>query len=154
MKLKLNGSFAFTLFLSVSLLQACQNTVQNEKQSLSETRFVALNQLKNIKLEVADDDAKRQVGLMNRPSMADNAGMLFVFDEEKPYCFWMKNTLIPLTVGFLDVNGVLVQTEDMQPQTEVVHCARSAVKYAVEMNQNWFKSQNVEVGTQLLKVSP
>jgi uncharacterized membrane protein (UPF0127 family) len=64
----------------------------------------------------------------------------------------MKNTLIPLSIGFIDAQGVLVQIEDMQPKSLDKHCAKTPIKYAVEMNQGWFKKNNVTIGTALLKV--
>ena len=78
--------------------------------------------------------------------------MLFAFAEPHTYCFWMKNTLIPLTVGFLDEQGVLRQTEDMAPQSLNTHCAKTAVKYAIEMNQGWYAAHKVDIGTPLLHI--
>jgi len=96
--------------------------------------------------EVADTEQSRETGLMFRKSLAPNAGMLFVFEESQPYCFWMKNTLIPLSVAFIDDAGVIVNIEDMKPQSEVNHCAAAPVRYALEMNQGWFRAKGVKAG--------
>lgn len=96
--------------------------------------------------EVADTEQSRETGLMFRKSLAPNAGMLFVFEEAQPYCFWMKNTLIPLSVAFIDDAGVIVNIEDMKPQSEANHCAASPVRYALEMNQGWFRAKGVKAG--------
>src|SRR5689334_18529619 len=75
-----------------------------------------------IRAEVAADFASRATGLMYRKQMPSNAGMLFIFDEPSEQCMWMKNTLIPLSVAFMDDNGAIVNIEDMQPQTLDSHC--------------------------------
>jgi uncharacterized membrane protein (UPF0127 family) len=102
-----------------------------------------------IKAEVAATDAERQQGLMFREQMANNAGMVFVFDEPATQCMWMKNTLLPLSVAFIDANGKIVNIEDMQPQTLANHCSAQAVpvKYALEMNLGWFKQKNIKPGS-------
>ena len=99
-----------------------------------------------IQAEVADTDATRQRGLMMRNQMANNEGMIFDFGEPAAVCMWMKNTLIPLSVAFIDANGQIVNIEDMQPQTLESHCAKKAVRYALEMNQGWFKQKNIQAG--------
>lgn len=131
------------------LLIACQDIAI--KPAEASNSVIKLNQLANVQLEVATTQAQHEVGLMNRTSMPVNAGMLFVFDEAKPYCFWMKNTKIPLTVGFLNERGVLVQTEDMAPETLTTHCAKTPVRYAIEMNLDWYKNQHVDIGTSLIQ---
>lgn len=99
-----------------------------------------------IQAEVADTEQSRETGLMHRKSLAPNAGMLFVFDEAQAYCFWMKNTLVPLSVAFIDNTGTVVNIEDMKPLSEASHCAARPVVYALEMNQGWFKSKGVKAG--------
>ncbi|MFC7514955.1 DUF192 domain-containing protein [Herbaspirillum sp. GCM10030257] len=102
-----------------------------------------------IKAEVAARDADRQQGLMNREKMGANEGMVFLFDAPASVCMWMKNTLIPLSVAFIDENGNIVNIEDMQPQTTDSHCAKKPVRYALEMNQGWFKQKNIKPGTKI-----
>ena len=102
-----------------------------------------------IRAEVAADFASRAQGLMYRKSMAQNAGMLFIFDEAAVHCMWMKNTLIPLSVAFIDDRGAIVNIADMEPQTEASHCAAQPVRYALEMNRGWFVSRGVKPGHRL-----
>lgn len=99
-----------------------------------------------IRAEVASKDADRQQGLMHREKMGQNEGMVFVFDGPAQVCMWMKNTLIPLSVAFIDERGTIVNIEDMQPQTTDSHCARKPIRYALEMNQGWFKQKNIKPG--------
>src|SRR5574343_192007 len=102
-----------------------------------------------IDAEVAATDADRQTGLMHRRSMAQQAGMLFVFPQPNTYCMWMRNTFIPLSVAFLDQDGVIINIEDMQPQTEDNHCARRPARFALEMNRGWFTQRGIKPGTRL-----
>jgi uncharacterized protein len=99
--------------------------------------------------EVAANDPQRQQGLMYREKMAQNAGMVFVFDQPNQQCMWMKNTLIPLSVAFVDADGVIVNIEDMQPQTLNSHCSKGQVLYALEMNLGWFKQRHIKPGTKI-----
>jgi uncharacterized protein len=102
-----------------------------------------------IRAEVAADMATRSRGLMFRKSLAPNAGMVFVFDDASLHCMWMKNTYIPLSVAFVDESGVIINIEDMAPQTEDTHCARRPARYALEMDRGWFASRGIKPGTKL-----
>lgn len=83
---------------------------------------------------------------MLREKMAPNEGMVFMFEGPAEVCMWMKNTLLPLSVAFIDGNGKVVNIEDMKPQTLNSHCAKSLVRYALEMNLGWFKQKNIKPG--------
>ena len=102
-----------------------------------------------IHAEVAADMGSRMQGLMYRKSMATNAGMLFIFDEASTQCMWMKNTLLPLSVAFLDERGAILNIEDMKPQTEDSHCSTGPARYALEMNQGWFAQRGIKPGVKL-----
>lgn len=102
-----------------------------------------------IEAEVAYTDPDRQQGLMNRRSMAANQGMLFVFPVPARHCMWMKNTLLPLSVAFLDEQGRIINIRDMQPQTENSHCADKDARFALEMNQGWFAQRGLKAGLTL-----
>jgi len=109
---------------------------------------VALNAgIHVIQAEVAGTPATRSQGLMQRKSMSQGAGMLFLFDESAAHCMWMKNTLIPLSVAFIDERGQIVNIADMQPLDETSHCASRPARYALEMNQGWFKKRGIAPGT-------
>lgn len=102
-----------------------------------------------IDAEVAADQQNRMQGLMNRRSMATNQGMLFVFTQADRHCMWMRNTLLPLSVAFLDERGQILNIENMKPQTENNHCAASPARFALEMNQGWFASKGIKVGQRI-----
>ena len=109
-----------------------------------------------IKAEVAANDAQRAQGLMFRESMPPNAGMVFVFDAPATQCMWMKNTLLPLSVAFIDAGGTIVNIRDMQPQTLDSHCSTKGVpvKYALEMNQGWFQQKHIKPGMKIGNLPP
>ena len=102
-----------------------------------------------IEAEVAADPASRKQGLMMRENMPVNHGMLFVFPQADRYCMWMRNTLIPLSVAFLDEQGHILNIEDMQPQTENNHCAKAPAPFALEMNLGWFSSKGIKEGQRI-----
>jgi uncharacterized protein len=128
------------LLAAVSTQAIGQQTVQFPVTSLNAGIYV-------IKAEVAARDAERQQGLMYRQKMGPNEGMVFLFEAPAGVCMWMKNTLIPLSVAFIDENGTIINIEDMQPQTTDSHCAKKPVRYALEMNQGWFKKKNIKPGS-------
>ncbi|MDR1647942.1 MAG: DUF192 domain-containing protein [Zoogloeaceae bacterium] len=99
-----------------------------------------------IETEVAATPEQRMTGLMQRRHLGINQGMLFVFPQAEQPCMWMKNTLIPLSVAFIDDEGVIVNIRDMQPQSENNHCAAAPVRYALEMNQGWFSAKGIKPG--------
>lgn len=102
-----------------------------------------------IEAEVAANQQNRMVGLMNRKAMAPQRGMLFVFPQQNTHCMWMRNTLIPLSVAFLDEDGIIINIENMQPQTEDNHCAKVPARYALEMNLGWFAQRGISPGAKL-----
>lgn len=103
-----------------------------------------------IKAEVAATEASRKIGMMMRTQMGTNEGMVFDFQESQQYCMWMKNTLIPLSVAFIDEKGIIVNIEEMQAEKLDSHCAKKPVRYALEMNKEWFKQKNIKAGTKII----
>lgn len=103
-----------------------------------------------IDAQVASTPQARQTGLMHRKEMPQHEGMLFVFEQPSVQCFWMKNTLIPLTAAFVDDDGTIVNLEDMKPQTLDSHCSAKPVRYVLEMNKGWFAQKNVKPGSKLV----
>lgn len=99
-----------------------------------------------VQAEVASTEAQRSQGLMYRESLGQDRGMLFVFPSPGQYCFWMKNTLIPLSIAFIDDDGLITDLADMAPRDERSHCPGKAVRYALEVNQGWFEQQKIGVG--------
>ncbi|MGW8281762.1 MAG: DUF192 domain-containing protein [Gemmatimonadota bacterium] len=102
-----------------------------------------------ISVEIADTPALREKGLMQRDSLPENAGMLFVYADEQVRSFWMRNTKIPLDIAFIDRNGSIVDIEQMQPQTDENTVSSAPAMYALEMNLGWFEANGVGVGDRL-----
>lgn len=99
--------------------------------------------------EVARTPEERAQGLMHRKSLGANRGMLFVFPETAPHSMWMVNTFIPLSVAFIDRQGVILNIADMAPQTQDVHSSQGNSVYALEMNSGWFARHGVIAGTKV-----
>ena len=106
-----------------------------------------------IHAEIANTFESRAQGLMFRKYLGPNEGMLFVFPQAEPHCMWMKNTLIPLSVAFLDAQGRILNVAEMKPQTETSHCAAAPAKFALEMSGGWFASKGLKAGATLQGVA-
>ena len=102
-----------------------------------------------INAEMATTDGQREIGLMFRPAMAANDGMLFTFERPGQQCFWMKNTLIPLSAAFIADDGSIVNVEAMKPQTLDGHCSTQPVRFVLEMNEGWFAKRGIKPGAKL-----
>lgn len=102
-----------------------------------------------IQVQVAQDFEQRQIGLMWRKEMPQNEGMLFVFEQAAVQCFWMRNTLLPLTAAFVADDGTIVNLVDMKPQSDDSHCSKKPVRFVLEMNQGWFAKRNIQAGFKL-----
>lgn len=99
-----------------------------------------------LEAELALTAKERQRGLMFRESLAENQGMIFQFTHADYYCMWMKNTLIPLSIAFIDEQGKIINIEEMQANSEQTTCAKSKAKYALEMNTGWYSQRQIKVG--------
>ena len=102
-----------------------------------------------IDTQVASTPDQRATGLMFRQEMPQGEGMLFVFEEATPQCFWMKNTLLPLTAAFITDDGTIVNLANMKPQTTDSHCSAKPVRYVLEMNLGWFEKKGLKAGSKL-----
>ena len=100
----------------------------------------------SIRVEVANTEETRRVGLMFRNALAEDQGMLFVYEAEGKHAMWMKNTLIALSVAFIDRSGRIINIEDMLPQTEDAHGARASAAFSLETNQGWFAKRGIKAG--------
>ena len=101
---------------------------------------------RKIRVEVAQTEDEKARGLMFRQSLEKDEGMLFVYDREEILTFWMKNTPIPLSIAFLDRKGKIVDIQDMEPFNLRVHASARQARYALEMNQGWFRRNGIGVG--------
>ena len=107
-----------------------------------------------VSVEIADDPAEREHGLMKRDTLGADQGMLFVYPDERPRSFWMKDTSLPLSIAYLDAQGRIVRIADMTPfDTSTVPSLRPAM-YALEVNQGWFAKHAVQVGASVKGVPP
>ena len=135
-----------SLVLCASLLTSAwaQNTPQMQlpRTSLNAGMHV-------IQVQLATTQDQRAVGLMFRREMPTNEGMLFVFEQPASQCFWMKNTLLPLTAAFVADDGTIVNLADMQPQTTDAHCSARPVRFVLEMHQGWFAKRGIQAGFKL-----
>ena len=102
-----------------------------------------------IDVQLAMTPGQRSTGLMYRREMPQQEGMLFVFEQPAPQCFWMKNTLLPLTAAFVADDGTITNLADMKPQTTTSHCSTKPVRYVLEMNQGWFAKRGIKAGSKL-----
>ena len=134
--------FLFKLCSPLLLLVSAQAVAQAPRMELTAG-------FHRIEAEVAADQSSRMQGLMNRRSMPANQGMLFVFSQAQRHCMWMRNTLLPLSVAFLDEEGRILNIEDMKPQTESNHCAAGPARFALEMNKGWFSSKGLKPGLRI-----
>lgn len=107
-----------------------------------------------ITAEVAATPYSRSVGLMFRDKLDPNHGMLFVFEDKAARCFWMRNTLIPLAIAFLDDDGTITNIAEMRPKSDDSHCAQRPVRYALEMESGWFARRGLTTGARLGGLPP
>ncbi len=102
-----------------------------------------------IDAQLATTPEQQATGLMFRKEMPQHEGMLFIFPRPSQQCFWMKNTLLPLTAAFVADDGTIVNLEDMKPQTLDSHCSTKPVRYVLEMNVGWFAKKGLKAGFKL-----
>lgn len=132
------------LLLGGSLSAQAQDTPQTDLPRVTLKAGMHL-----IQAQVASTPQQRATGLMFRQEMPMHEGMLFIFEQPATQCFWMKNTLLPLTAAFVADNGTVVNLADMKPQSLDAHCSEKPVRYVLEMNQGWFAKRGVRAGTRL-----
>ena len=121
-------------------------TTASTSQSILPTVEVTLKE-HTVKAEVAKSMIETQRGLMWRNELGTDQGMLFVFEKDEPRSFWMKNTLIPLDIAFINKDKKILNIHQMAPNNSTRHY-RSAgpARYALEVNQGWFKEHGIGAG--------
>ena len=140
-------SAAAAVFLLLANLASAIAIAQDAPQKLPSVTLSAGMYL--IQAEVAQTPEQRSTGLMFRSAMGANEGMLFAFEEAGQQCFWMKNTLLPLSVAFVADDGSVVNIENMKPQTLDSHCSSKPVRFVLEMNDGWFAKRGIKPGDKL-----
>jgi uncharacterized membrane protein (UPF0127 family) len=133
--------------LVVALFASASASCQTGPQKLPSIRLNA--GIHNIQAEVAQSADERSIGLMFRETMGTNEGMLFAFEHPAQQCFWMKNTLLPLSIAFIADDGSIVNIERMKPQTLESHCSAKPVRFVLEMNDGWFEKRGIKPGAKL-----
>jgi hypothetical protein len=133
-------ALAFALTASVAMAQEPQMNLPRVKLSAG---------MHQIDAQVAATADQRMTGLMHRKEMPQHEGMLFVFEYPSQQCFWMKNTLLPLSIAFVADDGTIVNLDEMAAQTTDSHCSEKPVRYVLEMNKGWFSKKNIKPGTKL-----
>jgi hypothetical protein len=138
-------AFLICTCLGLSILPHVRPAHAEELNAGLPTTRLAIGGL-TLTLEVATKPKEHSIGLMNRRNMAENEGMLFVFDPPRMVHFWMKNTYIPLSAAFVAPDGTVVKMTDMEPLSEKTHSPDVPVKYVIEVNRGWFKKAGLRVG--------
>ena len=147
MKLKL--PLAAETFVLVALLATSLASCAQVAPQLTLERVKLASGMHRIDVQVAATPEQRQIGLMFRKDMPQHEGMIFVFDQPAQQCFWMKNTLLPLSAAFIADDGTIVNIEDMKPLVLDAHCSAKPVRYVLEMNKGWFAKKGIKAGSQL-----
>jgi len=143
----MNDSLARRAGAIAVLCLAALASAQEGPQKLAQVRLNA--GIHNINAELASTPQQREIGLMFRTAMPANDGMLFAFEQPAQQCFWMRNTLIPLSVAFIGDDGSVVNIDDMKPQTLDSHCSAKPVRFVLEMNEGWFAKRGIKIGSRL-----
>ncbi|MFM1817924.1 MAG: hypothetical protein RL364_784 [Pseudomonadota bacterium] len=138
---------AIALLLTLSSSVALSQTAGKPQMDLPRAQLQAGMHL--LQVQVASTGKQREVGLMWRKEMPIQEGMLFVFEQAAGQCFWMRNTLIPLTAAFIADDGTIVNLADMQPQSDTSHCSGQPVRFVLEMNQGWFAKRGIRAGQKI-----
>ena len=137
----------FTTMLALLLVGLPASAQESPQTTLQRTTLsIGIHQ---IDAQLAMTPEQREIGLMYRKEMPPHEGMLFIFESPSRLCFWMKNTLIPLTAAFIAEDGRIVNLENMKPQTTESHCAAKPVRYVLEMNQGWFAKRGIKPGSKV-----
>ncbi len=138
------------IFLTFSIF----SHVLSKNQNLQTKKICILNQKKeqrSIIVELANTVKSRTYGLMYRKKVDLNKGMLFIFKKEKYLSFWMKNVSIPLSIAYIDKNGIIKDIQDMKPfDISITYPSKYPAKYALEVNQGWFKKNMIKEGNKVL----
>jgi uncharacterized membrane protein (UPF0127 family) len=141
--------FGLLSLLHLSLLSCGGTAWAQSGPQLDLPRLTLSAGMHLIQAQVASTPDQRSIGLMFRREMPANEGMLFIFEQPQTQCFWMKNTLLPLTAAFVADDGTIVNLADMKPLTTDTHCSTQAVRYVLEMHQGWFDKRGIKAGTRL-----
>jgi uncharacterized membrane protein (UPF0127 family) len=135
--------------LAALMLAGCILPAAAQEAQTNLPRVTLSAGIHQIDAQVAQTPGQREIGLMYRAEMPQHEGMLFIFEQPSEQCFWMRNTLLPLTAAFIADDGTVVNLEDMKAKTLDSHCSAKPVRYVLEMNQGWFARKGIKPGFKL-----
>lgn len=141
------NSYLHTMFLFAltSMLWSCSS-----HSNISDNITYEINiHGKKPRVEVAFRQKERTIGLMFRDKLDNDHGMLFIYSQEQNLSFWMKNTRIPLSVAFINSSKIITQIESMAPYSLTSHTSKVKVRFALEMEEGWFRKNGITVGSKV-----
>ena len=141
------------IFRLVLVLLLVLSSFSCSKDEVLQTRDIRINQW-NLTVEIADTQKSQEKGLMNRKSLDEDRGMLFVYDRDSRKSFWMKNTLIPLSIAYIAADGTIREIYDMEPLSTRIVDSRYSVRYALEVNQGAFDRHGIKPGDKFEFITP
>ena len=145
--------FSLSLMLASVLMPATSQAATTESAPQLPTQLLRLGN-STLEVEIAATNQSRQRGLMHRHVMAEEHGMLFVFEQAERLCFWMRNTYIPLSIAYLDKDATIIEIFDMQALDERSVCSTAPAQFALEVNQGWFERHQIQVGQRVEGIVP
>lgn len=145
--LTIRNNYLQTIILLVLplLIWGCSKQFNTSNNKLYE---ININD-KKAHVEIASTREERAKGLMYREELGKDNGMLFIFPQEQYLSFWMKNTKIPLSIAFINFNGIITQIKSMSPNSLKTHRSNEKVKYALEMKEGWFMKNRIKTGSKV-----
>lgn len=147
--LKSLTAFCLSIFISFNI---GAQSLTNPAPVKFDVEKIKLNSKKILTVEVAKTEAQHAYGLMNRKSLPKNQGMLFVFEDEQIRNFWMKNTLMDLSIGYFDKDKALIDVQEMKAPASImqedlpIYPSRKPAMYALEMPPLWFTKNKIVLG--------
>lgn len=142
----------YIIIITLSLLTVCAAADNKAQEKLPTQTITIINNNGDeveILAELADSESERAKGLMFRKNLAGGEGMLFVYDKDQIMSFWMKNTILPLSIAFITRDGLITEIFDMKPESIAPVRSTRSVRYALEVPQGWFARQNIGAGSQV-----
>lgn len=143
---------ATSLLLPLAVSAQAVNIKPNGAQTTLPIVSLSFGQV-NLRTEIANTPDQRYMGLSFRQTLAENEAMLFVYPKEQALVFTMRNTLLPLSIAYISEDFIINEIHQMPVGENLLFPAKLPAKFALEVNQGWFKRNNIKVGTQI-KMNP
>ena len=135
--------FVIIILYSFLIFKSCISAAGNKND-----KIIINGNILNI--EIAETEKQRNTGLMNRKTLDKNSGMLFVFESDRKLSFWMKNTYIPLSIAFINSDGIIKEIRNMEPLSFESIVSKNNVRYALEVNRGYFQEKNIAEGDKVI----